>query len=102
MTLKYSTLIFFKSSRNKFAIDAAIKNDATGVEEFAANEEISYRSAATYTLLDYTENSRNPEVSIESGSEWLFDTTEFESYAFVRYVDGRMAEVVVYRMAELN
>ncbi len=89
------------SSRNKFAIDAAITNDATGDTEFAANEEISYRSAATYTLLDYTENSRNPEVSIESGSEWLFDVTEYESYAFVRYVDGRMAEVVVYRMAEV-
>ena len=90
------------SSRNKFAIDAAIKNDADASVEFAAEEELSYRAAATYTLLDYTENSRNPEVSIESGSEWLFDVTEFESYAFVRYVDGRLAEVVVYRVAELN
>ena len=90
------------SSRNKFAIDSAIVNDATDDEEIAAEEEISYRAAATYTLLDYTENSRNPEVSIEAGSEWLFDVTEYESYAFVRYVDGRMAEVVIYRMAEIN
>ena len=90
------------SSRNKFAINAAIKNDATDAVEFAAGDELSYRAAATYTLLDYTENSRNPEVSIESGSEWLFDVTEYESYAFVRYVDGRMAEVVVFRMSELN
>ncbi len=90
------------SSRNKFAIDAAITNDATGDEEFAAEEELSYRAAATYTLLDYTENSRNPEVSIESGSEWLFDVTEYESEAFVRFVDGKLAEVVVYRFAEIN
>jgi hypothetical protein len=90
------------SARNKFAINGAIKNDESGDTEFAAAEELSYRAAATYTLLDYTENAKNPDVSIESGSEWLFDTTEFESYAYVRYVDGRMAEVVVYRVAEIN
>ena len=90
------------SSRNKFSINAAITNDTDSSVEFAANDELSYRAAATYTLLDYTENAKNPEVSIESGSEWLFDTTEFESYAFVRYVDGRMAEVVVYRVTEIN
>lgn len=90
------------SSRNKFAIDAAIVNDATDVEEITAEEEISYRAAATYTLLDYTENSRNPEVSIEAGSEWLFDITEYESYAFIRYVDDRLAEVVIYRISEIE
>ena len=90
-----------KSSRNKFAINAAIVNDADASDVMAAaDEEISYRAAATYTLLDYTE-SNTPDVSIESGSEWLFDVTEYESYAFVRYVDGRMAEVVVFRKAEV-
>ncbi len=89
------------SARNKFAIENAIKNDTDASTEFAAEEELSYRAAATYTLLDYTENAKNPEVSIESGSEWLFDTVEFESYAYVRYVDGRMAEVIVYRVAEV-
>jgi hypothetical protein len=90
------------SEKNKFAIDAAVKNDTTGAVEVAANEAISYRAAAAYTLLDYTENAKNPEVSVESGSKYLFDVESYESYAYVRYIDGRLADVVVYRTAEID
>jgi hypothetical protein len=90
------------SEKNKFAIDAAVKNDTTGDVEVAANEAISYRAAAAYTLLDYTENAKNPEVSVESGSKYLFDVESYESYAYVRYIDGRLADVVVYRTAEID
>ena len=92
-----------KSAKNKFAIDDEIANDADASDVIiAAGDDISYRAAAIYTLLDYTENAKDPEVSIETGSEWLFDVEEYVSYAYVRYVDGRLAEVVVYRMETIE
>ena len=98
------------SDTNKFAIDgpgAAIELEEAGAfvdneENIAAGTELSYRSSATYTLVNFAENAKNPEVSTKNGTKSLFNVEKYTSVAYVRYVDGRMADVVVYRMAEID
>lgn len=88
-------------SKTKFFIDAAIKLEKEGAfdtEKFAANDELSFRSSANYTVVDFSENKKAPEISVESGNKWLLDG--YKSFAYVRYVDDKLAEVVVYRIAE--
>ena len=85
------------SGSNGFAINDDIVNDYDASVYVEAEESISYKTTATYTLLDYTEGT-NPEVSIKNGSKSLFNVDMYESYAYVRFVDGRLKEVVVYRV----
>ena len=90
------------ASSNKFVINAAITPDESPAvnSNFAgASAGISYRSSANYTLVDYSENSKNPEVTFEDGSEYTFDA-DYVSYVYVRVVDGRLADVVIYRHGE--
>ncbi len=102
------------SGSNKFGIDGIITNDLDGepvfgvcVPEFEDGEITgytgdahNYRSAAQFTLVDFAANAKNPEVSSKKGSKSLFNVEKYESYAYVRYVDGKLAEVVVFRMDE--
>lgn len=91
------------TTTNKFTIDKAVKVDTTGnssLSDFAAaSAAISFRSAANYTLVDFSENFKNPDVTLEDGSEYTLDTA-YETYVYVRVVDGKLSDVVVYRMSK--
>ncbi len=89
-----------EATSSKFTLDAAIKDDSGSLADFAAaNAGISYKSAANYTLVDFSDNFKNPDVTIEDGSDYTFDTA-YTTYAYVRVVDGKLKDVVVYRMAK--
>lgn len=90
---------------NKFAIDGDIEADYEdafhdSVDNIAAGTELSYRSSAKFTLVDFAANATRPEVASKKGSKSLINMDNFDSFAYVRYVDGKMAEVVVFRMAD--
>lgn len=89
------------TTTNKFTIDKAVKADTAGnstLSNFAAaSTAISFRSAANYTLVDFSENFKNPDVTLEDGSEYTLDYA-YETYVYVRVVDGKLSDVVVYRM----
>ena len=98
------------ATSNKFVLGAGatasgdVKNDSAATSpahktEVALGTGISYRSAANYTLVDFSENFKTPEVSYESGDDYLFDDA-YLTYAYVRYIDGKLADVVVYRFAK--
>ena len=88
------------SSTHNWANHTKVVNwDASANSGAGALTDISYRNSATYTLVDFSENAKNPEVTLEDGSEYTLDTA-YGTYAYVRYVEGKMADVVVYRMAE--
>ena len=88
------------ATSNKFVLGSDVKNDAAGnATQVSAGTGISYRSAANYTLVDYSENFKNPAVTYEDGSDYLFDEA-YLTYAYVRYIDGKLADVVVYRLGE--
>ena len=60
-------------------------------------EEIVMRNSANYTLVDYTESVKNPEICKES-SESIFSTSsEYDTVVFVRVYDDVLSEVVCYR-----
>lgn len=90
------------ATNNKFVISGDVRydhlvssarpdwtNDANG---------ISYKSA-NYTLVDFSENSKTPELVAESAGKSLFDVA-YVTYVYVRVVDDKVADVVVYRMEE--
>ena len=79
-----------------FKIDAAIKDEADNSQKWAAGHEIEFE-AADYVLVDYSE-STNPVIDTANGSKNLF--RGYASKVYVRYVDGELKEVVVYRLAE--
>ncbi len=78
-----------------FAIAGGVKNEAPGNAVIAALANIDFESAANYVLVDYSE-SNTPEITTARGNKRLFDT-DYVSYAYVRFVDGDLAEVVAYR-----
>ena len=93
------------SRDNKFAIDGDIV--ANYDDEFLSHEdnipagaELSYRSSATYTLVDFTQSATKPAVSVETGNKTLINMDNFDSFAYVRYVGGVMKEVLVFRMTD--
>lgn len=89
------------TTTNKFTINQAVKADTAGTSTLsdfaAASTAISFRSAANYTLVDFSENFKNPDVTLEDGSEYTLDYA-YETYVYVRVVDGKLSDVVVYRM----
>lgn len=91
--------IVTKAQDNKFFISDDITNDYDNAQKVAASAGISYKEYGNYTLVDYTENFKNPEVTVEDGSDYFIDPA-YTTYAYVRYVDGKLADVVAYRMAE--
>ncbi len=86
---------------NKFYISGDITNDYKGALKVAATAGVSYKEYGNYTLVDYTENFKNPEISVEDGSDYFIDPA-YTTYAYVRYVDGKLADVVAYRMAKVK
>jgi len=58
--------------------------------------DIDFESTANYVLVDYSE-SNTPEITKGRGNKRLFDTDNYDAYAYVRVVDGDLAEVVAYR-----
>ncbi|MBQ8392092.1 MAG: S-layer homology domain-containing protein [Clostridia bacterium] len=79
---------------------AAAGKDATGSTVSSAPAFVTMRNAANYTLVDYSENSKNPEVLKKSKSASLFGSFgEYNYKVFVRYFDDAQVEVVVYRYA---
>ena len=59
---------------------------------------IDFESAANYVLVDYSE-SNTPDITKGRGNKRLFDD-KYVSYAYVRFVDGDLAEVVAYRFED--
>ena len=58
---------------------------------------ITMKSTANYTLVGFSEGS-TPEVSKKSKGKSIFgNSSKYESVAFVRYYDDKLAEVIVYR-----
>lgn len=90
------------ATSSKFTIDGDVDDDAAGSSTVfaAAGEGISYKSNANYTLVDFSDNFKNPDVTIEDGSDYTFDTA-YTTYAYVRVVDGKLKDVVVYRLAKI-
>jgi len=84
-----------KESNNKFYLDADVKND---YETFATTDDgLSMRASANYTLVDYTESTKNPTVEKKSSSTTLSTSAKYKTVVFVRVYDGVLAEVVAYR-----
>ena len=84
-----------KDSNNKFYLDADVKND---YETFATTDDgLSMRASANYTLVDYTESTKNPTVEKKSSSTTLSTSAKYKTVVFVRVYDGVLTEVVAYR-----
>ena len=94
-----------KFENNLMYLDTAVTN--AGGQKYAANtinslvEGIPTRDTANYTLVDYTENAKYPDVVRKSAGSSLFskgkNNTEFNVEVFVRFYDDKLAEVVVYK-----
>ena len=54
---------------------------------------------ANYTLVDYTESAKNPEISKKVPKASLF-SSRYPAYVFVRVYEDELKEVVVYRYNE--
>ena len=90
------------ATKTKFYLtgsDADVEYDYDYSDWSGDDEGITYKSA-NYTLVDFSENYKNPEVSAESSGKNLFDVN-YVTYVYVRVVDDKLADVVVYRMEEL-
>ena len=87
-----------KTTSSKFYLDTDVKNSGSVFAE--KNDGISMRSSANYTLVDYSESLKNPEVTRKSAGTSLFSTSSrYNSFVFVRVYDGVLAEAVVYRFS---
>ena len=59
---------------------------------------VPMKTSASYTLVDYTESTSRPEISRKSKSKSIFGSfTKYDSEVYVRYYDGKLTEIVVYR-----
>ena len=59
---------------------------------------IAMKDSANYTLVDFSDGADVPEVSRKSKGKSIFGSlTNYVSEVFVRYYDGKLVEVVVYR-----
>lgn len=84
-----------KDSNSKFYLDAAVANN---FDTFAAKDDgLSMRASANYTLVDYTESTKNPTVEKKSSSTTLSTSAKYKTVVFVRVYDGVLTEVVAYR-----
>lgn len=84
-----------KNASSKFFIGEDITNSegAWAVKE----DGITIKSNANYTLVDYSESTKNPEISKKSSSAVFSTSSKYETYVFVRVYDDKLAEVVAYR-----
>lgn len=84
-----------KGSNNKFFLDADVVNDH-GM--FApAVDGIGMSSSANYTLVDYTESTKNPAIRKASPMIALSTNSAYKTAVFVRVYNDKLKEVVAYR-----
>ena len=81
-----------KAANNKFYIDANV-----GTDFATAEDGITIKSSANYTLVDYTESTKNPTVEKKNSSSALSTSSNYETIVFVRVYDDSLREVVAYR-----
>lgn len=81
-----------KAANNKFYIDANV-----GTDFATAADGITIKSSANYTLVDYTESTKNPTVEKKNSSSALSTSSNYETIVFVRVYDDSLREVVAYR-----
>ena len=88
-----------KDTDGKFFFKGVPAEDYEDAEDaYASGKGVSLRNSANYTLVDFSEDAKDPEISKKSKSSSLFSRTDKYSYkVFVRYFDNSQAEVVVYR-----
>ncbi len=81
-------------------------NTTTDDAKYFANVGIPTRDTANYTLVDYTDNAKNPDVVRKSAGSSLFskgkNDSEFNVEVFVRFYDDKLVEVVVYKTNAAN
>lgn len=97
----YGLLDTTNSTGKVFVLDSAAVDTTVlaGTYEFAAaGAPIAMRSAANYTLVDYTDDADYPEISRKAPGTSLFSkSAQYQSEVFVRVYDGVLVDVVVYR-----
>lgn len=80
----------------KVAYDGALTDSTFTIENGSSDVEITMKSAAKYTLVDFTEG--DIEVAKKAKGKSIFGSaSKYESVVFVRYYDDKLAEVIVYR-----
>ena len=93
----YGLLDTTNSTGKVFVLDSAAVDTST-YEFAAAGAPIAMRSAANYTLVDYTDDADYPEISRKAPGTSLFSkSAQYQSEVFVRVYDGVLVDVVVYR-----
>lgn len=92
-----------KFENNLMYLNAPVQNytGSTPNVKYNTGDGIPTRDTANYTLVDYTENAKNPDVVRKSAGTSLFskgkNNTEFNVEVFVRIYDDKLVEVVVYK-----
>jgi hypothetical protein len=85
-----------KDSNSKFYISANVKNEDGDV--WALSEDgITIKASANYTLVDYSESTKNPEIDKKSSNAVFSTSSKYDTYVFVRVYDDVLTEVVAYR-----
>ena len=65
--------------------------------EFIKEDGIEKTASAIYTLVDYTESVKNPEISAGTADSVISVSSKYETMVFVRVYDDVLSEVVCYR-----
>ncbi len=87
----------FEPTNGKFFFDSYSENLQGGINGHIQGDGVAMRDAANYVLVDYS-NGSDAEISRKSKGKSIFGSlTKYNSFAFVRYYDDKLAEVVVYR-----
>ena len=97
----YGLLTSATNSKFTFAADVKYDHNTSLIwndDQVANTSSISYKTA-NYTLVDFSENNKTPELVAETAGKSLFDTA-YVTYVYVRVVEDKVADVVVYRMEE--
>ena len=93
-----SDLDYTKEVSDDFIWLATGKANVTAGTTSGVDTYVLMQNAANYTLVDYTEDAKNPEISKKSANKSIIGRTDkYDSYVFVRINDEELAEVVVYR-----
>jgi hypothetical protein len=103
IAVAYGTLDKANTTDSKFYIDSNVANlESDGITIatlfYHKDDGVPIKSSANCTLVDYTENARNPVVSKKSPGLSLFSTSSmYNSYVLLRVYDGELYDVVVFR-----
>jgi hypothetical protein len=84
-----------KKASGKFFIDANVSYDGAVWAEY--QDGITLKASANYTLVDYSESTKNPEILKKSANGVFSTSDKYETVVFVRVYDDVLREVVAYR-----